>query len=496
MPRLKIIPDDSTKSWMYDEATCSQFVYLYGLLTERYQGCCKALYDVYGETSKDNLIIGSLDIGAGTSDVMICQYDYIPKNPSLLKPNPLFWESFDTAGDDMLRFLISNVLLQGEDGILEQLLLAKGEDLATIRGKMFAFVGRNQIDHSFRFKNLRRDFNLQVLVPVMYEFLRLLAKGEGSRDVTYNDIYNSTEPSVEVCNEFEKIFNISIKEMRWQYSRKVMSKYVSRSLDKLLMKIASIMNAYHCDIVLLSGRPTSLTPIRQTFLKYAPVAPNRLIMLNDYNVGDWFPFIDKKRRCINNSKSIVPIGAMIGYLASNAGGYNGLSIDMTLLAEKLAPTTDYFIVNDTTVQANSCFITPKNNQGSIIVNSFPVYIGCKQFNLSLYPVRPFYVLDVNRESIVEKHKKKATSHENLNILCAEYIEKLTQHTPLTFLFQRDDYRENCELIQIEEVVDANGNQLPPLDFQLSVQSLNDPECYWLDSGVFDINSGINEKQIP
>lgn len=491
MPQIKIIPDDSGKCWMYDEATCSQFVYLYGLLTEKYKGCCKSLFDVYGEYSKDSLIIGSLDIGAGTSDVMICQYDYNSKNPSLLKPNPLFWDSFDTAGDDMLRFLISNVLLQGEDGILEQLLLSKGEDLATIRGKLFAFTGRNQIDHSFRFKNLRRDFNLQVLIPVMYEFLRLLTNEEGSREVSYNDIYTSTAPSTEVCVEFEKMFNMSIKEMRWPYSRKVMAKYVSRSLDTLLMKIASIMNAYHCDIVLLSGRPNSLSPIRQTFLKYAPVPPNRLIILNDYNIGDWFPFIDKKRRRINNSKSIVPIGAMIGYLTSNAGGYNGLSIDMSLLAEKLAPTTDYFIVNDTTVHANSCFITPINNKGSVTVNSFPIYIGCKQFDLALYPVRPFYVLDINRESIIEKIKKKNPNHENLNLLCAEYIDNLTRHTPLTITFQREDYREKRELLLIDEVEASNGDQLSPADFQLSVQSLNDPECYWLDSGIFDINSGLS-----
>lgn len=49
------------------------------------------------------------------------------------------------------------------------------------------------------------------------------------------------------------------------------------------------MYAYNCDIVLLSGRPSSLSPIRNIFLKYYSVSPNRLILLNDYFVGHWYP---------------------------------------------------------------------------------------------------------------------------------------------------------------------------------------------------------------
>lgn len=498
--KVKIEPDldkvnEDNPMWMYDEATCSQFVYLYGLLTETYQNCSNEFFKVYGRkrNGKDSIVIGSLDIGAGTSDIMISQYDYNEKNPSQLKPIPLFWDSFDTAGDDMLKILISNVLIQGKDGILEQTLLKKGMDLAGIRSRFFTFLGRNQIEQSFVDKNLRRDFNLQVLVPLMYEFLRLLSNGEGSREVTFEDVFAKVPPSQAVLEKFKSVFDIELSEITWSYNKAVVSRHIARSMDAFLQKIASIMYAYGCDIILLSGRPTSLDPIKDTFLKYAPIEPNRLIRLNSYRIGDWYPFADKAKRCINNSKSVVPIGAMIGYLASSAGGYNGLSIDMSELAKDLTPTTDYFIVNDSKVQINSCFLTPNSKQGDLVANNFPIYIGSKQYDLAMYPVRPFYVLDLNREGVTAKLKKeakgKALTENDLQYLAKDYFEDLLRNSPLTFTITRDDFKLNKEILSIDAVKADNGDPLPTEDFQLSIQSLNDPDCYWLDSGIFDINIG-------
>lgn len=498
--RVKIEPDldrvnEDNPVWMYDEATCSQFVYLYGLLTETYQNCSNEFFKVYGRkrNDKDSLVIGSLDIGAGTSDIMICQYDYNEKNPSQLKPVPLFWDSFDTAGDDMLKVLISNVLIQGKDGVLEQALLQQGEDLTSIRSKFFSFFGRNQIEMSFVDKNLRRDFNLQVLVPLMYEFLRLLGNGEGSREVTYDDVFAEVPPSEAVLEKFKNVFGVDLPTIKWVYNKSVVSLHIKRSMDAFLQKIASIMYAYGCDIVLLSGRPTSLDPIKDTFLKYAPIEPNRLIRLNSYRIGDWYPFADKAKRCINNSKSVVPIGAMIGYLASSAGGYNGLSIDLSELAKLLTPTTDYFIVNDSKVQINKCFLTPNMQTGELVVNNFPVYIGSKQYDLAMYPVRPFYVLDLNREGVMQKLKKSSRGRDlnenDLQYMAKDYFEDLLRNSPLTFTVIRDDFMHNKEMLRIDSVKADNDDLLSTDDFQLSIQSLNDPDCYWLDSGIFDINIG-------
>ncbi|MBK8808325.1 MAG: virulence factor SrfB [Bacteroidales bacterium] len=41
--------NDERKEWIYDEATCSQFVFLYSELTQRYKNNCKEYFDFYGK---------------------------------------------------------------------------------------------------------------------------------------------------------------------------------------------------------------------------------------------------------------------------------------------------------------------------------------------------------------------------------------------------------------------------------------------------------------
>ena len=490
-PNLK--RDNEDGQWIYDEATCSQFVFLYGLLTETYQNCSGELFKIYGSKrdGKDSIVIGSLDIGAGTSDIMVCRYDYNgTTNPSQMKPIPLFWDSFDIAGDDMLQVLISNVLLQGKDGLLEKELINRGEDEENVRAKMFDFFGKDQITHSFIDKNLRRDFNLQVLVPIMYEFLKLHTDGEGARDVTYSNVFCSSVSSTAVLEKFKSVFGFDLNEMVWHYDREILSRHIAASMDeRLLQKVAGVMAGYGCDLVLLSGRPTSLDPIREAFLSHAPVrTPDRLICLNKYEIGDWYPFIDKAHRRINNSKSVVPIGAMIGYLASNAGGMNGFSLDLSELSRLLKPTTNYFLKNDAKVKVNPSFMIPDKRTGEMEVTSFPVYIGSRQYDLGIYPVRPFYVLDVDRDSIADKiktHDAILNEHQ-IQRQTEQKVANLLQGIPFTVTFSRDD-KEDCETLEIESIRNASKEDLSTDDFSLSIQSLNDPDCYWLDSGVFEIN---------
>lgn len=485
--------DSENGQWIYDEATCSQFVYLYGLLTETYHNCSIELFNIYGKkrNDRDSLIIGSLDIGAGTSDIMVCRYDYNPANPSRMKPVPLFWDSFNVAGDDMLQVLISNILLQGKDGLLEKELVNRGEEEETVRAKLFDFFGKDQITHSFIDKNLRRDFNLQILVPLMYEFLKLHSEGESAKNVTYKDVFRTNKPSEAILNKFMTVFGFDLTTMEWHYDRETLSRHIANSMDeRLLQKVAGVMAGYGCDLVLLSGRPTSLEPICEAFLSHAPVpTPDRVICLNKYEIGDWYPFIDKAHRRINNSKSIVPIGAMIGYLASNASEQmHGFSLDLSELSRLLKPTTNYFLVNDARVNVNPSFMEPGKRIGEIKTNFFPVFIGSRQFDLGIYPVRPFYVLDVDRDGIANRIKEQEPSFDDQQVQrkTEQTINDLLQEMPLTIVFTRD-YREDCETLELDSVKNNLKDELSTDDFALCIQSLNDPDCYWLDSGVFDIN---------
>ena len=497
---VKVIPElkrnTDNPQWIFDEATCSQFVYLYGEYIETYLSNSQEFFNLYGKNreDKDSVVIGSFDIGAGTSDIMVCRYDFKEDNPSRMKPIPLFWDSFDYAGDDMLKVLIENVLLQGKHGIIERELVNRGKDEAEIRGLLYQFFGSDNNSLSFRDRTLRRDFNLQVCVPVLNRFLDLLSKDVAYREITFNDIFENNMPSELVVSRFKEHFGFALDEIRWIYDGKVMSNIIERTMNDLLENVASVMYAQDCDLVILSGRPTSLRPIKDIFLKYFAVDPNRLIVLNKHRIGRWYPFADESGY-LTNSKSVVPVGAMIGYLASNAGGLNGFSLDLSELGMLLKPTTDYYVLKDEHVNKNECFITPDKNDGEIVVNSLPAYIGSKQFDIPLYPVRPFYVLelDINRimEKLVKQNSNKRLTDAEKQYIFKDYKDKLMAKCPLVFTFERDDFEENKESLRISSIEGEGNESVPTIDFALTIQSLNDPDCYWLDSGAFNINIKSN-----
>lgn len=92
-------------------------------------------------------------------------------------------------------------------------------------------------------------------------------------------------PNETIIEEFKQRLNIDITSLSWKFNKEMVSEVVRKEFEPLLKKVATIMYSYACDVVLLSGRPASLPVIRDIFLKYYSVSPNRLIVLNDYYVG-------------------------------------------------------------------------------------------------------------------------------------------------------------------------------------------------------------------
>ncbi|MBK7816386.1 MAG: virulence factor SrfB [Sphingobacteriaceae bacterium] len=189
--------------------------------------------------------------------------------------------------------------------------------------------------------------------------------------------------------------------------KKVVAGIVEKTFDSLIGKISSLLSFYNCDIVLLSGRPTSLKPLSDLFLKYYAITPNRLKSLNEYRVGRWypedkrFPYIDSNGKFLN-PKSIITTGAMIGQIAEN-GGLNGFSLNLSELKKKLLPTTSYFgKLNENTLAYLHTIISPDNNQAWVNVSSLPFRIGVRQLDIPAYPSRPFYTINYNDFKIEDR----------------------------------------------------------------------------------------------
>jgi hypothetical protein len=504
--RIQVIPSakklsarEERTEWIYDEATAAQFVFLYAEIKERYQKNVKDYFDFYGKVRNDledynkkSLTVGSVDIGAGTTDVMIAAYKYEDNSAQCtLSPVPLFWESFYLAGDDLMKKLVQQLIIEGRNSPIEQKLKQLGKNPVEI---LQPFLGTD-IGVSFRNRRLRSDFNLQVSVPVVSHYLELLKDNKDDLILSYSDIFETNPPTQAVLLHFKDSFGFEFSDLQWTYKKNVVADIVEKTFDSLIGKISSLLSYYACDIVLLSGRPSSLKPLSDLFLKYYAISPNRLKSMNDYRVGRWYPqdqrspFIDGNGKFIN-PKSIITTGAMIGHIAEN-GGLNGFALNLSELKKKLLPTTFYFgkLNEDSLVYLNT-IISPDKNHATVDVSSLPFRIGVRQLNIPAYPSRPFYTFDYNDFRIEDRVLGRLDEDNPHTTLVQQEIqkekEKIRKGMPLKVAISRD-INVDVEKLNLEEVTDKDGNTLNKNFFNLQVQSMSEVENFWLDSGIFSLN---------
>lgn len=498
--------DVDKRVWLYDEASCCQLVYLYAEIVAKYSGEINKFFELKGHKrpellesgyTKNALTIGSIDIGAGTTDVMVCSYEYDGEGRSKITPTPLFWDSFYLAGDDILRNLVQNVVIEGREhndpnlGNITSALTARilkmssdelkslpccsnivyrnkivdicnTVDASEVKRKKIAFAsnlihdffGVDSAMMSYKDRRCRNDFNTQISVPIAQKMMELLRTHRPSKLYYFDDIFSDIKPAEYLLNYFENHFGFRFEELSWRYDPEEISVIVKSTMEPLMKQLALVLYSQQCDIIVLAGRPTSLDAITELFIKYIPTSPDRLIRLNDYRVGSWFPTADGQGY-FYDQKSVVAVGAMVGYAASNSG-LRGLVIDFSKMIKKMTSTANYIgEYNSRRQQVTTTLLSPSTMLTALSVSVFPAYIGCRQFDSPMYQARPLYAI---------------YNHGNANTL----------QITLTRSFNEDK-----EVLYIEEATDSEYRNRKD-DLELVQQSLVDDCKYWLDKGEFEL----------
>ncbi|MBQ6277836.1 MAG: virulence factor SrfB [Bacteroidales bacterium] len=484
VPPINRYADDP--KWYYDEATCAQLVYMYGEVGYKYKGNCNEFFDLYGKKKKDgksSLTVASLDIGAGTTDLMISNYEYNKGDITTITPNPIFYDSFYFAGDDMLKSLIKNVMLLDEGNVLYRKLRSLG--ITNARQKMKDFFGPDHGDQAASERILRRDFNIQYSLPLMCYFLELTKNKQNNCVVHYNDVFSKCPPNPQLIEDANKYFGFDIATLEWEYDFEKVNDIITKEFEPILKKIATVMFAQACDIVILTGRPASLPAIHNIFLKYYPVSPDRLILLNGYYVGDWWPF-GNNTGYILDSKTIVSMGAALAYYASELSSLNKFTIDLSKLNEGLKPTSNY-VESSNNSNSTNCILSPNSNSGEFKISSIPSYLNVKQVNSEMYPSRILYVVDYDRVKIADRIRCDANSdimtESKLNHLVEEEIDRLRRLMPYILQIERDP--DDFEHLIIESAEDKTQKELHISNLDIHIQSIGATERYWLDTGEFE-----------
>ncbi len=492
---VEIIPavrtmKDSDAEWYYDEATCSQLVYMYGEVGNKYKGCCSEFFNLYGKMEdgeqQPSITVGSLDIGAGTSDLMISRYTYEKDDITTISPDPKFYDSYYYAGDDILYALIKNIMILDEESAFRKQLGDLGTE--AYRQKMKDFFGKDYNGQTLADRVARKDFNIQYSIPLMCYYLELLNKGSKNCSVKYDDVFSDCPLNENLKKEFKGRTGIDVTQLTWKFNSEKVSEIVSKEFEPLLKKIATIMYSYACDIILLSGRPSSLPAIRNLFLKYYPVSPNRLIVLNNYYVGDWYPF-GENTGYIRNPKTIVAVGGVIAHYASELSNLNKFVINLDKLKNNLKSTVNY-IEASREGQPIVYFITPEKNVGELTISTIPETLKVRQIGLDSYPCRALYNIDFNRSKMRDHIMKKAINEgaeiptdAKLHGMVKEQIDLLKKRMPFKITIERDV--DDKEKLSISGILDRDGNDVVDGNLEINIQSLGVNDQYWLDSGAFD-----------
>lgn len=491
---IEVIPTvtsfkDSDPVWYYDEATCSQLVYMYGEVGHKYKGCSSEFFNLYGKVeegdTQPSITVGSIDIGAGTSDLMISKYSYKIGDITTITPEPKFYDSYYFAGDDMLYALIKNVMILDEGSAFRKCM--SNLSYHDYRQEMKNFFGTDYNGQVLADRIARKNFNIQYSIPLMSYFLELLSRHSKSKRVTYSEVFADCPPNNAVIADFKKRTGIDITNVEWYFDSEKVSDIVRREFEPLLKKIATIMFSYACDIVLISGRPASLPVIRDIFLKYYSVSPNRLIVLNDYFVGDWYPFCNNTGY-IRDAKTVVAVGGIIGHYATELSVLNKFVIDLEKLREGLKSTVNFVESSRDGKHIEYC-ISPTKNSGELTLAKIPETLVVRQLGIDSYPARALYCINFNEAKIADRIRKKAVNDGDfptdaaVRALVRENVLKLMKRMPFKITIERDvDDKEN---LQIVSVIDSADNEVNINDLEISIQSLGAGQEYWLDSGAFD-----------
>lgn len=502
------IEEQQKRGWLYDEAFASQLVYLYAELAQRYGGRVNQFFKLKGHYRKEieeqgfegnALTIGTIDIGAGTTDIMVTAYGQ--KGMGRLTPIPLYYDSFYSAGDDILHNIIRDVILEGKDNEIDSLgsigsalavriqqmtpdellqtrRIAKTkayretvEDIRHAMSKedahhlkhhltqelMHHFFADDSANQSEKDRRCRLDFCTQVSHPMSQFFLELLKQNRPTKLYSYDELFPKEKPAAYLLDHFEHHFGFRFESLNWRYEPEIVGGIVRDTMESMIKALSVVMYAHHCDIIVLSGRPTNLGPLTELFLKYIPIAPNRLVCLNQYRVGRWFPLATEEGYFQESQKAVVAVGAEVGYLASTVG-FNGLVLDFSSLAKTMKSTARYMGPYDEELQElRTPFFTPDNNTAKLKgVSVFPCYIGCKQFNAPKYQARPLYAIYNN------------SGAAQLNIM-----------------LQRN-YYEDRELLTVEDITDMEGETVSNSDVELRLQTLAQDGNFWMDKGGFTL----------
>jgi len=474
--RVGAYEEDEAPEWTMDEASCSQLAFLHGELMHHWSGETERYFRLRGKLRKWDasdaeasqvLRMASLDIGGGTSDLMISDYRNHPGlGQVMIEPKPVFWEGFGTAGDDIAKGIIErHVFIK----ISQALKDAGGERVSEFIHTLF---GSNVANLNNEERQMKIRFTQRLALPAAYGVLRNRAEHADIAGYNLCELAGEREADLYEIQEYCKtkakaicgVAEFDILGVQMDLKSTEVDQTIRVVMKKVIHQLGALIASLDCDVVLLTGRPSGLPVIRKMLKSISAVPSSRIVSLGDYQIGNWYPFSDGFGKIVD-PKTTVVVGAAIAHLCRNRKLSN-FQINENAM-RRLPSTANFLGVMDNakeTILETDLVFAKGQAEGNVVFSGSDVYLGFRQFNSEKWVAAPLYKLT---------YKTNA----------GQKLQQLGMHPPFKVTLERDE--DNLETLRVVDAEDKNGDSFSFHDYlQFVLNTMRENETYWKDSGQF------------
>lgn len=491
----------------WDEASSTQLVYVYEEIAQKFSGQMEEFLRLKGrprpraagKPSEPSLRLACIDIGGGTSDLMVTTF-YCDSNRAL-RPVQNFREGFRIAGDDVVAEVVSTGVLPR---LVESLEAAGvGSALEMVRELVSGNVG----DEIEQMRQRRRQFALQVLRPLALGMIEASERMElgHTRRVVLGDLVGWREPVAGGAEDGAPVRQLDLPaeivdfiegparqrgghdwrlaDLALDANALVIDAAVRDVLQEPLSDMLEAIAALDCDVVLLSGRPTQLPAVADMVRESLVVPPDRLIPMHAFKVGLWYPYRNPVTSRIGDPKTTAAVGGVLCLLSErrmpNFKLYTS-ELFMRSTARFVGEMELGGLIRDNRIlfEEGDAQPTSGGDETAVVSLETPIHIGFRQMPLERWPATPLYRLDFANENARSKMK-----------------------TPFKVTLRRREFDNNPEgdeaklreealkeAFVIEEIEDGEGDMVSSRDVRLRLHTLGIGQSeYWLDTGVFRVS---------
>ena len=263
-------------------------------------------------TPEREVRIACIDIGGGTTDLMIAKYTLKSGLADSIQGDVLHQDGISLAGDLLVKRMLECL-------IVPQFAAAVGLKPHRVI-ELFGPVTPNMRQYQAQ----RITWMNRLFVPLAQAYLQQAVDGGGADPISHTDA-RCVDPDIvdglqSVIDDIYDVGQINVHQpLDLKYHEETFNEIVHNVFDDLLHDYCLRIVKHDVDVVLLAGQPSKLEYIQRLVKTYLPLPASRVIPMHNYYAGTWYPYPEEIEKgydpgTIKDPKSAVAVGTAVQML--------------------------------------------------------------------------------------------------------------------------------------------------------------------------------------